>query len=70
MGVLPGALRPAVRGCVRLLRPAFQAANPFSQWKAGFADTQSIEVETAAGRSPSEVLMRLTAMDSGRAAAS
>jgi hypothetical protein len=44
--------------------PAFQAANPFSQWRAGFANTLSIEVETAVGRTPSEVLVRLTATDS------
>lgn len=44
--------------------PAFQAANPFTQWKAGYANTQSIEVETEAGRSPTEVLIQLTATDS------
>lgn len=44
--------------------PAFQAANPFNQWKAGYANTRSIEVETAAGRTPTEVLIQLTATDS------
>ena len=43
--------------------PAFQAANPFAQWKAGYANTQSIEVETSAGRRPSEVQILLTATD-------
>ena len=43
--------------------PAFQAANPFGPWRAGFANTQSIEVETSAGRTPSEVLVQLTATD-------
>jgi hypothetical protein len=43
--------------------PAFQAANPFNQWRAGYADTQSIEVETATGRTPAEVLIQLTATD-------
>jgi hypothetical protein len=42
----------------------YQAANPFSQWKAGFATTQSVEVETSPGRTPSEVLIQLTAVDS------
>jgi hypothetical protein len=44
--------------------PKYQAANPFSQWKAGFANTQSVEVETSPGRTPSEVLIQLTAVDS------
>ena len=44
--------------------PAFQAANPFSQWKAGYASTQSIEVETAPGRTPNEVQIQLTSVDS------
>lgn len=44
--------------------PAFQAANPFTQWKAGYANTRSIEVDTAAGRTPAEVLVELTATDS------
>ena len=45
------------------LSPAFQAANPFERWKAGYANTRSIEVETAPGASPSEVLILLTAVD-------
>jgi len=44
--------------------PGFQAANPFAQWKAGYANTQSLDVETSAGRTPSEVLVQLTATDS------
>ena len=44
--------------------PTYQAANPFDQWRAGFANTQSIEVETSPGRTPSEVLVQLTAVDS------
>jgi hypothetical protein len=43
--------------------PAFQSANPFSQWKAGYVNTQRIEVETSTGRTPSEVLIQLTAVD-------
>ena len=43
--------------------PAFQEANPFAQWKAGYANTQRIEVETSAGRTPSEVQILLTATD-------
>jgi hypothetical protein len=43
--------------------PAFQAANPFAQWKAGYASTQRIEVETSAGRTPSEVQILLTTTD-------
>jgi hypothetical protein len=43
--------------------PAFQSSNPFAQWKAGYANTQSIEVETSAGRTPSEVQIMLTSTD-------
>ena len=43
--------------------PAYQAANPFGPWKAGFADTERVEVETSAGRTPSEVAIQLTATD-------
>lgn len=45
------------------LSPAYQASNPFETWKAGFATTQSVQVETATGTSPSEVLIELTAVD-------
>ena len=43
--------------------PAFQARNPFDQWKAGYANTQSIEVETSPGATPGEVQILLTAVD-------
>ena len=43
--------------------PAFQAANPFERWKAGYATTQSIDVQTSPGSSPTEVLIVLTATD-------
>ena len=43
--------------------PAFQAANPFDRWKAGYATTQSIEVQTSPGPVPTEVLIELTATD-------
>ncbi|MGE3909927.1 MAG: hypothetical protein AB7K36_11270 [Chloroflexota bacterium] len=43
--------------------PAFQASNPFNQWKAGYASTQSIEVQTSPGATPTEVLIELTATD-------
>jgi hypothetical protein len=43
--------------------PALQASNPFDQWKAGYAATQSIEVQTSPGPTPSEVLIDLTATD-------
>jgi hypothetical protein len=43
--------------------PAFQAANPYNQWRAGYATTQSIAVETSAGATPNEVLIQLTATD-------
>src|SRR5215208_6524764 len=55
-----------------LLSPAFQAGHPFDAWRAGYATTRSIEVETRAGREgndPSdgryvyEVLVTLTAID-------
>ena len=42
---------------------AYQANNPFNQWKAGFANTQRIEVETSPGPTPSDVLVQLTATD-------
>ncbi len=45
------------------LSPTYQANNPFEQWKAGYATTQSIEVETATGAAPTEVLIELTAVD-------
>jgi hypothetical protein len=44
--------------------PAFKAANPFDRWKAGYATTQSIEVETSPGATPAEVRILLTATDS------
>ena len=44
--------------------PAFQAANPFERWKAGYATTQSLEVQTSPGAVPTEVLIELTATDS------
>ena len=53
------------------LSPDFQAANPYPEWRAGFATTRSIEVETQPGleftddrgRSVYEVLVRLIAVD-------
>ena len=45
------------------LSAAYQAANPFSQWKDGFANTQSVEVDTSQGRTPNEVLVQLAATD-------
>jgi len=43
--------------------PAFQAANPFERWKAGYANTQSIEVETSPGATPNDVQIKLTSVD-------
>jgi hypothetical protein len=43
--------------------PAQKAANPFDRWKAGYATTQSIDVETETGATPNEVLITLTAVD-------
>jgi hypothetical protein len=43
--------------------PALQAANPFDRWKAGYANTQSIEVETSPGATPNEVGVVLTSVD-------
>jgi hypothetical protein len=48
----------------QFLSPAQQASNPFDRWKAGYADTQSIEVETAPGATPNEVQIKLTSVDS------
>ncbi len=53
------------------LSPDFQSANPFPEWREGFATTRSIEVETQAGaeftddrgRSVYEVLVWLIAVD-------
>ena len=47
----------------QFLSPAYQAANPFGPWKAGFAETERVEVETSAGRTPSEVAIQVTATD-------
>jgi hypothetical protein len=47
----------------RFLSPTYQANNPFEVWKAGYATTQSIEVETATGAAPTDVLIELTAVD-------
>lgn len=44
--------------------PTFQAANPFDRWKAGYATTQSLDVQTSPGAVPTEVLIELTATDS------
>jgi hypothetical protein len=44
--------------------PAFQAANPFDRWKAGYASTQNLDVQTSPGAIPTEVLIELTATDS------
>ena len=44
--------------------PAMKAANPFDRWKAGYAATQRIEVETAPGATPNEVQITLTSVDS------
>ena len=43
--------------------PAYQAANPIGPWRSGFANTESVEVETAAGRTPTEVAIQLTVTD-------
>lgn len=43
--------------------PAFKANNPFDRWRAGYATTQSIEVDTKAGPTPSEVLIDLKSTD-------
>jgi hypothetical protein len=43
--------------------PAFKASNPFERWRAGYASTQSIEVETQPGTVPTEVLIDLKATD-------
>ncbi|MCC7368970.1 MAG: hypothetical protein IT306_11135 [Chloroflexi bacterium] len=43
--------------------PSFQSANPFDRWKAGYATTQHIEVQTSPGAAPTEVLIVLTATD-------
>ena len=43
--------------------PAFQAANPFDRWKAGYATTQSLDVQTSPGAIPTEVLIELAATD-------
>ena len=43
--------------------PDQKARNPFDRWKAGYANTESIGVETSAGRTPNEVLIQLTATD-------
>jgi hypothetical protein len=46
------------------LSPAQKASNPFDRWKAGYANTQSIEVETSPGATPNEVQIKLTSVDS------
>jgi hypothetical protein len=43
--------------------PAYKANNPFDRWRAGYASTQSIEVDTNAGATPSEVLIDLKSTD-------
>jgi hypothetical protein len=43
--------------------PAQKASNPFDRWKAGYATTQSIQVETSPGETPNEVTIALTAVD-------
>jgi hypothetical protein len=43
--------------------PSFKASNPFDRWKAGYANTQSIEVETSEGATPNEVRIALTSVD-------
>lgn len=45
------------------LSPAYQQQNPFEPWKDGYATTQSIQVDTAAGAAPNEVQVELTATD-------
>jgi hypothetical protein len=45
------------------LSPTFKASNPFERWKAGFASTRSIEVETSPGPTPNVVQIELTAVD-------
>lgn len=42
---------------------AYKASNPFDRWQAGFANTQSIEVETRPGEVPSEVTIDLRSTD-------
>lgn len=46
------------------LSPAFQAANPFAAWRAGYATTERIEAEVSAGATPNEVEIILTVVDS------
>jgi hypothetical protein len=43
--------------------PAFKANQPFDRWKAGYATTQSIEVETSPGPTQNEVQIELTSVD-------
>jgi hypothetical protein len=43
--------------------PAARANTPFERWKAGFAATETIEVETQPGPTPTEVLIDLRSTD-------
>lgn len=45
------------------LSPAFQEANPFDAWAAGYRGTLRIEIEAENGPGEEEVSMRLTATD-------
>ena len=60
---IPGSFHALPTNAYAFYTPTFQAANPFERWKAGYATTQSIEVQTTPGRVPTEVLIELTATD-------
>jgi hypothetical protein len=45
------------------LSPAFQADNPFEQWRAGVANTQDFTVKTSQGATPIDVQIDLTTTD-------
>jgi len=47
------------------LSPAFQAAHPYEEWRAGYATTQSLDVKTTPGDTPSEVWISLTSIERG-----
>lgn len=43
--------------------PGFQANTPFQAWRAGYAQTRSIDVDTSPGATPTEVRVALTVTD-------
>ena len=55
--------RHALRDAYAFLSPRFQAANPFDAWQAGYANTDSIAVETRPGPGPAEVAVTIQATD-------